>query len=188
MFWDLSELPDSARPLVGGKAATLAQLIQAGYPVPEGIALSREAFQNGELRPESWDQIAVHLASLRKGRSDASFAVRSSALSEDSATASFAGEFESVLNVATDNEIREAVQTVYRSRENERVSAYSHAQGITATSGTMAIIIQRMVPATLAGVLFTVDPVTGSQAHMDGNYVQGLGDRLVSGEVSGRLF
>ena len=116
MFWDLSELPDSARPLVGGKAATLAQLIQAGYPVPEGIALSTEAFQDGELRPESWDQIAVHLASLRKGCSDASFAVRSSALSEDSATASFAGEFESVLNVATDNEIREAVQAVYRSR------------------------------------------------------------------------
>ena len=70
--------------------------------------------------------------SLRQNQKEARFAVRSSALSEDSAQASFAGEFETVLNVTSDQEILEAIHTVYRSRQAERVKAYSAAAGLKA--------------------------------------------------------
>ena len=64
-----------------------------------------DALQNGELNPAARAQIADHLAEMRTNGGGDAFAVRSSALSEDSAAASFAGEFESVLDVSTDEEI-----------------------------------------------------------------------------------
>ena len=72
----------------GGKGGTLARLFQSGYPVPDGLIFLPEEFENDELKPEAWAQKTA-------------FAVRSSAVDEDSAQASFAGEFESVLDVRT---------------------------------------------------------------------------------------
>jgi phosphoenolpyruvate synthase/pyruvate phosphate dikinase len=149
-----NRLPAGQRHLAGGKAATLARLAQAGYPVPQGFVIPPAAFAGEALRLEAWAQIEGQLAAMRASAQGAAFAVRSSAFHEDSAQASFAGEFETVLNVVTDTEILAAIGTVRRSAQSERVQAYSAAQGI-APAHQLAVLIQVMVPAELAGVLFT---------------------------------
>ncbi|MFZ5967254.1 MAG: PEP/pyruvate-binding domain-containing protein [Bacillota bacterium] len=176
------ELTPELQQLAGGKGGILAKMYQAGYPVPEGFVILPEAFQGEKLSSEVWNEILVFLSGIRKNHEEAKFAVRSSALSEDSAQASFAGEFETVLNVHTDQEIQEAIYTVFRSRESERVKTYSTIQGME-QSHEIAVVVQLMVQSEISGVLFTADPVTGSYSGMIGNYVHGLGEQLVSGEA-----
>ncbi len=180
-------LTDDLRPLAGGKGSVLAKLFQAGYPVPDGFVILPTAFADEELTPTAWQQVETHLRTLRKHNAAAPVAVRSSALQEDSAQASFAGEFESVLNVIEDGALLAAIEQVYHSAQSARVSAYRAAHGL-AVSHQIAVIVQRMVPAELAGVLFTADPVTGSYNSMIGNYVHGLGEQLVSGEANADTF
>jgi phosphohistidine swiveling domain-containing protein len=167
----------------GGKGGTLARLYQVGYPVPDGLVVLPGAFAGDELSPTAWAQVQARLARLRAGDPQAGFAVRSSALGEDSARASFAGEFETVLDVRTDAEVRAVIHAVRRSRHGERVRAYVEARGLD-TDPEMAVVVQRLVPAALSGVLFTADPVTGSRERMIGNYVHGRGERLVSGTTT----
>jgi phosphohistidine swiveling domain-containing protein len=177
------ELTPEQQPSAGGKGGTLARLYQAGYPVPDGFVILPTAFDGDQLTPEAWGQVREWLTRMRGSGGQPSFAVRSSALSEDSPRASFAGEFETVLGVEAGETLREAIHTVRRSRRSERVRAYSAARGLDHTS-EMAVVVQRMVPADLSGVLFTADPVSGSHDHMTGNYVHGLGDKLVSGAAT----
>ncbi len=183
MIYDLATLPPDKATAVGGKGRTLASLYQRGYPVPAGFIITSEDFSDNSLREEAWQRAVHHLNALRQGRGRTAFAVRSSALGEDSAHISFAGAFESVLGATSDNTILEAIHTVYRSRENERVQAYAQTQGQDGRH-QMAVIVQKLVQAEMAGVLFTVDPVTGSHINMIGNFVHGLGDQLVGGEVT----
>jgi rifampicin phosphotransferase len=187
MIWKFSELPESAHTYVGGKARVLARLTQMGYPIPDGFVITSSAFHNGELRPDAWKQVAEEVSSLRRHNGHSTLAVRSSAIEEDSETASFAGQFETILNLKTDDEVRRAIHAVYHSRYSARVTAYAQAQSLGAGQ-EMAVIVQEMIPAALAGVLFTVDPVTGNQTRMAGNYVHGLGEQLVSGEVTAGVF
>ncbi len=187
MIRSFNELTAEQQSLGGGKGGTLAKLRQAGYPVPDGFVIMPAAFAGDKLRPEAWVQVQARLARMRKGDSETAFAVRSSALSEDSAQASFAGEFETVLDVHTDEMIREAIRTVRQSRHSERVRVYSEAKGIDAAH-EIAVVVQQLVRADISGVLFTADPVSGSRAQMTGNYVYGLGDELVSGEVKPYTF
>ncbi|HSR32803.1 MAG TPA: PEP/pyruvate-binding domain-containing protein, partial [Anaerolineae bacterium] len=190
------------QPSAGGKGGTLARLYQAGYPVPDGFVILPTAFANDELSSEgrstdvlsserkagdllsadAWTQIQAHLARLRRSDPQVSFAVRSSALAEDSAHASYAGEFETILGVRTDRAVRAAIHTVRKSRHSQRVQAYSQARGL-GVDHEMAVVVQHLVPATISGVLFTADPVGGSRTKMVGNYVYGSGQELVSGEV-----
>ncbi len=186
MIHNLNELAAEERTLAGGKGGTLAWLYQAGYPVPDGFVILPAAFDGDELDPEAWAQVQAHLARMRRG-DDTAFAVRSSALSEDSARTSFAGEFETVLDVRTDEAVQEAIRTVRRSRHSARVRAYSQAHGMD-TAHEMAVVVQRLVWADVSGVLFTADPVTGSRAFMTGNFVYGLGEQLVSGEANPQTF
>jgi phosphohistidine swiveling domain-containing protein len=175
--------PEAIRESAGGKGSTLARLAQSGYPVPAGFVILPAAFVEDELEAEGWAQVKAQIGLLRRGASNAAFAVRSSALSEDSAQASFAGEFETVLAVDTDESIREAIHTVRRSRHAERVRAYSEARGFQPLHH-MAVVVQRMVRADFSGVLFTADPVCGDRSQMIGNYVRGLGEKLVSGQAT----
>ncbi|MBB6214182.1 pyruvate,water dikinase [Anaerosolibacter carboniphilus] len=183
MVKDFSQLTPELLSSAGGKGGMLARMYQNGYPVPEGFVVLPSAFQGEKLNNEAWNEILVHLNTIRKNNENALFAVRSSALSEDSAQASFAGEFETVLNVGTDKEIQDAIYAVFRSRQSERVKVYSAVQGID-QSHQIAVVVQLMVPSEISGVLFTADPITGSYASMIGNYVHGLGEQLVSGEAN----
>lgn len=172
----------------GGKGATLARLYQKGYPVPDGFIIFPSAFSGDQLSPDAWGEIKRMLERLRRRDGGAGkFAVRSSAASEDSSHASFAGAFETVLNVDTDECIKEAVERVRLSGAGERVVAYAQTKRVTCDN-PVSVIVQMMAPSVLSGVLFTADPVTGDCSIMCGDFVQGTGERLVSGDVDGRSF
>jgi len=175
-----SEINEETTPYAGGKGGTLAQLYQKGYPVPDGFIILTSAFDDEGLLPEAWDQVKKNINALKEGTSKA-FAVRSSALSEDSSETSFAGEFETVLGVKSEEEIKSAINTVWSSRRSERVQSYSEIHGLD-SEHEIAVVVQSLVDSQLSGVLFTVEPVSGKQT-MLGNYVYGLGDKLVSGEA-----
>lgn len=187
MVKSFKDLTPELQAFAGGKGGSLARMYQDGYPVPDGFVVLPSAFQEQKLNDEAWNEIRVYLNTIRKNHEGALFAVRSSALSEDSAQASFAGEFETVLNVKTDKEIWEAIYTVFRSRESERVKAYSTIQGME-QSHQIAVVIMLMVQSEISGVLFTADPITGSHTSMTGNFVYGLGEQLVSGEANAYPF
>ena len=188
MLRTFDELTASEQRSAGGKGGTLARLAQAGYPVPEGFVVLPAAFDGDDLTVAGWQQVQAELARLRRGKNgQPAFAVRSSALSEDSAQASFAGEFETVLDVRTDELVREAIHTVRRSRHAQRVRAYSKAKGIEPLHD-MAVVVQRLIHADISGVLFTADPVSGSHMRMTGNFVYGFGEELVSGEAEPYTF
>ena len=187
MIKSFFELTRDQQLAAGGKGGTLARLAQAGYPVPDGFLILPSAFADDQLTESAWAQTREKLAALRTHNGRTAFAVRSSALSEDSAQASFAGEFETVLDVKSDAEVQGAIQMVRNSRTAARVQAYSAAQGLRAEH-EIAVVVQKMVRAEFSGVLFTADPVTGSYTAMTGNFVRGLGDKLVSGESDGVPF
>lgn len=167
----------------GGKGGSLARLAQAGFPVPDGFIIMPSAFHEDELKTEAWIQVRDYLANMRSANPEISFAVRSSAMSEDSSQASFAGEFDSLLNVRDDEQIHSAIQTVYRSRLNERVQAYSQAKGMD-TSHEIAVVVQELVPAESSGVLFTANPVNGRREEAVISAAWGLGEAIVGGLVT----
>lgn len=182
-----SELRTEHQRFAGGKGGTLAHLYQNGYPVPNGFVIMPTAFENDELMPEAWAQVQAYLEQMGKDGGEISFAVRSSALCEDSSMASFAGQFDTVLDVRTDNEVQKAIRTVRHSRYSEEVRVYSEVKGINMSDG-MAVVVQQMALADISGVLFTADPVTGSRNEMTGNFISGLGEKLVSGQATPYTF
>jgi len=183
MVKNFKELTPDLLENAGGKGGMLAKMYQGGYPVPDGFVILPSAFENENLNEKAWNEIQALLSEIRSRNQGVLFAVRSSGLSEDSAQASFAGEFESVLNAKTDNDILDAINTVYRSKDSDRVKVYSSNKGMDQHSHSIAIVIQIMVQSEISGVLFTADPITGSHENMIGNFIYGLGDQLVSGEV-----
>lgn len=190
-FFD--ELKTEHKHLAGGKGRTLAYLYWKGYPVPDGFIIMPDAFDgNDELSTEAWAWVQKYLEQMRKDDNRISFAIRSSALSEDSLAASFAGQFKTVLGVSTDNdstdnEIWKAIQTVRRSRYSEKVRTYSEASNIS-ISHDMAVVVQRFIQADISGVLFTADPLSGNRDKMTGNFIFGIGEKLVSGQINPYTF
>ena len=117
------------------------------------------------------------------GDADATYAVRSSATAEDLPTASFAGQHDTHLGVTADavtHRVRDCMASLF----TDRAVAYRARNGIAHTDVEMAVVVQEMVDADVAGVLFTADPDTGKRtvATVDATY--GLGDTVVAGEVS----
>ncbi len=111
-------------------------------------------------------------------------AVRSSAVAEDLEEASFAGQQETVLGVKGFEELLEAVKRVWSSLYTARAIAYRHEKGIPQTGIAMAVVVQRLVKARSAGVAFTVHPATGSGDYVVVEASWGLGESVVSGEVT----
>jgi len=153
---------------VGGKAANLGELKRAGFNVPDGFAVIGDP----------GDEVADALQVLGGGP----VAVRSSAVAEDLADASFAGQYETYLNLHGSNAIRKAIADCRTSAASTRVASYraSRAEG---ARGEIAVLVQRMVDAESAGVAFTANPVTGDRSEVLVSAVRGLGERLVSGEA-----
>jgi phosphohistidine swiveling domain-containing protein len=174
-----------ARALLGTKAASLARLAGAGFPVPPGVVVTPAAAAD-------WAQAhgRLHAVAAELGGPDQRFAVRSSASAEDLAGASFAGQYETVLDVGLD-ELAEAVRRVVDSAASGRVAAYrqAHPQAAPAdppgSGGAMAVLVQVMVPADAAGVAFTANPLTGARDEIVISAVPGLGEPLVAGQATG---
>ncbi len=174
--------------LVGAKSATLARLFhQLPDSIPPGIALPPSSIDELTRLIEMDSRAEVAQALLDAlGERDATtvkqYAVRSSALDEDSARHSFAGQYETALGVANVHDIIAAIETCVRSAASARVTAYRDA-ALQGSVGSMAVLIQEMVPADRSGVAFTINPLTG-QREIVINAAYGLGDLLVSGEVT----
>jgi rifampicin phosphotransferase len=160
--------------LAGGKGASLGELARIeGLRVPQGFVITTDAFAEGLT-----DEVAAAIGAALDP--DGVYAVRSSATAEDSATASFAGQHDSFLDVAA-GDVVEHVARVWASLGSDRAVAYREHEGVE--DARMAVVVQRMVRAEASGVLFTADPLTGNRKHMKIEAVRGLGDALVSGEA-----
>ncbi len=172
----LSDLPQTEEMHFGGKANSLHMLMKHRLNVPDGYAIAAEAFSDGVLCNEAKMELD-HLIEKLSGKD--TYAVRSSAIGEDGASDSFAGAYETVLDVSADK-IPEAVQTVAESAYSERVAVYGASRN--ADYGRIAVVIQRFIKPEFAGVLFTADIIRASTGVMVGNFVKGVGEALVSGE------
>lgn len=197
--------PPRALRLGGGKAAGLARLVRAGLPVPEGFVLPPEimgqhlrrhglldAAQRGEdiQAPLLGSALSRGLrreleASARAlvGSADVLLAVRSSALHEDGAKESHAGQYLSLLGIRPGEELEGAVLRCWASAGSAHALAYRRAHGQPAGTVEMALLVQRLVEPRCAGVLFTVNPATGSWAEMTVEAAWGQGEAVVSGRV-----
>ena len=171
---DLAEVDGVA----GGKARGLARLAALDLPVPPAVVVPAEAHVRWRERRHVGDDDERALGAALE-RLGAPLAVRSSASDEDAAGRSAAGQYESVLGVRNLRELVGAVERCYRSAESERVLAY---RGRAEEAG-VALVIQREVPATRAGVAFSVDPLGTDRAHVVLEAVFGPGEQLVSGAV-----
>jgi phosphohistidine swiveling domain-containing protein len=162
--------------LIGTKAAGLAALARAGFPVPPGFVVTTSADVRGEHRSA--------IASAATRLSTGPLAVRSSALAEDMADASYAGQYETVLGVAGEEALLTAIEHVRASGGSDRVRRYREEHQEMSEPIAVAVLIQPMIAAQTAGVAFTADPLTGDRATTIVTAVAGLGDRLAAGEVT----
>jgi rifampicin phosphotransferase len=114
-------------------------------------------------------------------------AVRSSAVAEDLGSASFAGQYRSFLSVGADG-LGRAVRLCWASLWAPGARVYRHATGLDAADLAMGVVIQEMVDAERSGVVFTLDPTTSDPDLLRVEVVEGLGERLVSGQVTPEVF
>ncbi|CAL9484501.1 hypothetical protein SUDANB95_03087 [Actinosynnema sp. ALI-1.44] len=164
---------------VGGKGASLARLVRAGLPVPGGFHVTTDAFRLAGPAGEVPDEVA---AAIRAALPPGPVAVRSSATAEDLPDLSFAGQHDTVLDVRGEDAVLDAVRRCWASLGTERAVAYRERNGIA--DAAMGVVVQEMVPADAAGVLFTANPVTGARDETVVNAAPGLGEALVGGEVT----
>lgn len=160
----------------GGKASALARLRRAGFPVPDGFVVTA-------VEDASDAKFAERLAALLAASgADTQVAVRSSGFAEDSKTASFAGQYETVLGVCRLEDVRAAVQRCFASFADARARAYQDQRAVPGRGG--AVLVQRLIPAAAAGVAFTADPVTGARDRVVIDAAPGLGAAVVGGLVT----
>ena len=175
----LLDLASSDREEVGTKAATLARLASRGFRVPEGFVITVAACDRILATPGMPADVSAKILSHLEELGDGPVAVRSSGTTEDLVDASFAGQYDTVLGVRGPEAVADAIARCLASGSSERVRAYRG----TDARGSMAVLIQQMVPADVAGVAFTANPISGDREVLV-SAVKGLGDRLVSGEVT----
>jgi rifampicin phosphotransferase len=204
---------------VGGKAASLGELIHAGFAVPEGFCVTTAAY---ELVSAGLEPILAELATTRSnevarlaelasaaraillhapiptGVTEAvtsayqtlfygepmPVSVRSSATAEDLPEASFAGQQDTYLNIIGIEAILRAIQHCWASLWSDRAISYRASLSLDPRDVRLAVVVQRLVVASVAGVLFTANPLTGKrhQAVLDAN--PGLGEAVVSGATN----
>lgn len=156
----------------GGKAAGLAELRRLGLDVPPGFVIADAAADLVVVDTTRWfTRMAAAGATP--------VAVRSSAAGEDGAQQSFAGQYDTVLGVDSAEGFADAIRACVESTRSRRAAAYGGG-----APPAMHLVVQRMVDARAAGVVFTADPTTGRRDLMVIDAVAGLGDALVDGTTS----
>lgn len=186
--------------LAGGKGASLAAMTAEGLPVPPGFVIASTAFEAAVdtdalrklMRAADVDAARAMVATAEPprepiGRHYAELtglvAVRSSACAEDSEAASYAGQQETYLNTDGLAEVLANVVRCWLSFFTERAVFYRREKG-SLDDVAMAVVVQEMVDSDRSGVLFTVDPVHGRRDRMVVEAARGLGEAVVSGEVT----
>ena len=175
-FRSLDALTSIEAPLVGGKSWNCARLKQHGFPVPDGLVVPAGATDAdvATIADDPWFDGLTH---------DATFAVRSSGLDEDSAAESFAGIHETRLNVGR-RDVLEAVRACRASADSDRARAYRRTRGIPDEGAAVGVLVQRMIQPIVSGVTFTIDPVTAADTELVINAAPGLGVAVVDGSVN----
>ena len=205
---------------VGGKGMSLAKMIQAGFPVPDGFHITTEAYRqfvtSNKLQTRILNALkdvdttlptSLETASATISRffaeskipndiatsiitaynainNQQSVAVRSSATAEDLPEASFAGQQETFLNIRGEQALIEAVKKCWASLWTGRAIAYRIKNNIDQNAVALAVVVQEMVNAEAAGILFTANPINGHRDEMVINAAWGLGEAIVGGLVS----
>ena len=177
LLW-LHEPPARSIRVAGGKAAHLAQLIAADFAVPDGLVIPISAERSGPIAQDSSRALATAVVE-RMGPGP--FAIRSSATGEDGTNRSWAGMFETVLNVTGVEGIAEALVLVSASGQGSRAQGYDAGD-----PGGLAVLVQPMVDARIAGVAFTSGSRVGAvERSVTVTAVDGPAEQLVSGQISG---
>ena len=166
---------------IGGKAAALAALADAGLPIPKWFAV-RAGDEASDSSPQRFDDVDLGAALQALAPNGELLAVRSSAVEEDSAAHSFAGQYETFLFVAPDD-VPHRIRELWQGAASERVNAYRREHGLTGRAPRPAALIQRMVNPDVSGVAFSADPVSGRRGVCVVAATYGVGTALVSGDT-----
>ena len=176
----LTRLSDATRECCGGKAAALGDLLRAGLPVPDGLVIPSDVHQGAGPAVSSQLRTAVADELARLGHPVV--AVRSSALSEDTADASAAGQYESVIGIRTVAGLCDAIVTCWASADAPRVNDYWAAQADASRPASgMPVLVQRVIAADVSGVMFTPQH-PGLPTRIEASW--GLGLSVVGGTVT----
>jgi pyruvate,water dikinase len=203
----LSDLTRNDLAAAGGKGANLGELIRAGLPVPDGFVVTTDAYAmiiqpldlniperiaagegasvraDIETAPMPAD-VRIKIANAYAALGTGPVAVRSSATAEDLPGAAFAGQQDTYLNVVGEAAVIDAVQRCWGSLWTERAIAYRSRIKIDSADVRIAVVVQRMINAEVAGVMFTADPVSGDRETIVVDASSGLGEAVVSGLVT----
>jgi phosphoenolpyruvate synthase/pyruvate phosphate dikinase len=169
---------------VGGKAASLALLIKYGVKVPPGFVLTKKVLIDSSVKNQFPEGFQISLKEKLKDLKTNKLIVRSSAIGEDSATHSFAGQLDSFVVQNNNEAIEEAIFKCWGSLGNERVKAYETISNKRLTE--MGVVIQEFIEADYAGVTFTESPTDQKMIYTE--FVKGAGEQLVSGQVTPKNF
>jgi phosphohistidine swiveling domain-containing protein len=206
---DLGYLRARDVPGFGGKAANLGELIAIGMPVPPGFAISTAAYDaiaadndldhllsraaatgNGAevrdafARAEIPEKVTLAILAAYRAMGGGSVAVRSSATTEDLPGTAFAGQQDTVLGIRDEAALLQAVRQCWGSLWSDRAISYRQERGFAGEAVALAVVVQRMVAADAAGVMFTANPVTGARNQTVIDASTGLGEAIVSGLVT----
>jgi len=197
---------------VGAKAVNLTSLLDCGYPVPPFFVVTTKVFSHfceelnkvnkdatsqkkaqdflslikygsRKINPGFWKKFDFHFLKLQRQNTVSKVSVRSSSPFEDQATQSFAGQFETYLDVEDLEAVWEAVKKCWLSLWQPNVLSYLQRSNLKPKYKAMAVIIQQMIKPDLAGVLFTKEPVTKNKSKMLLEFSTGATDDVVSGKV-----
>jgi len=175
--------------LVGGKVANLSRLARMVHRVPDGFSLPvtvMDAAHPFDLR----DEITCAISDLMAchGLNEFVAAVRSSAVDEDGVTASFAGQYETYLNIVGADAILQAVTRCWESAHSERALEYRRQQGLSIEHVQIAVLVQQLILSDVSAVVFSAHPITGNRDEIVINASWGLGESIVGGTVTPDTF
>jgi pyruvate,water dikinase len=203
--YKLQDAPEDAA-AVGGKAAGLSRLSRASHAVPPGFVVTAAGFRafmaHNQLErfetdtaalerfgscvwpPELRGEIERSFSELRGEIGETPVAVRSSATAEDGASASFAGQHLTLLNVHGEPEMLRGILECWASLYGAAALHYRETKDIEDEAPAMAVVVQALVPAEASGVAFTLDPVSGTRDVVMIEGAWGLGEGVVAGIVT----
>ncbi|EGW41978.1 PEP/pyruvate-binding domain-containing protein [Desulfosporosinus sp. OT] len=196
--------------LAGGKGANLGELMLAGMKVPQGFVLSVKGYRRCiakvhlpkinlndlliledvtskiQMEIENVDlpeEVTIEVLEAYRRMGSPKVAVRSSATAEDLPGASFAGQQETYLNIRGERAVLAAIKRCWGSLWSPRAVQYRSLQGFGESEVALAVVIQEMAPHEVAGVVFTVNPLSNDSSELLINAAHGVGEALVQGEI-----
>jgi pyruvate,water dikinase len=171
--------------IVGGKAAALSRLA-ALHRVPPGFAIPATPSYSRSIPPavEGAVRDAYLELAKRSAINDLPVAVRSSALDEDGADSSFAGQHDTYLNIRGCNELLDAIQRCVGSASSREALAYREQRGLAMDGVGIGVLVQQLVASDVSAVVFSANPVSGARDEIMINASWGLGESIVGGSVT----